>query len=109
IESVKVTELYMTENLERVAADEAAPGDIIAIAGIPDITIGETIADPTEPWPLPVTHVDEPSLSMTIGVNTSPLAGKEGKKLTARMIKDRLDSELVGNVSIAVLPTERPD
>ncbi|GAC1589117.1 MAG: translational GTPase TypA [Acidimicrobiales bacterium] len=109
IESVKVTELYMTENLERVAADEAGPGDIIAIAGIPDITIGETIADPSDPWPLPVTHVDEPSLSMTIGVNTSPLAGKEGKKLTARMIKDRLDAELIGNVSIAVLPTERPD
>ena len=109
IESVKVTELYMTENLERVPADEAGPGDIIALAGIPDITIGETIADPAEPWPLPVTHVDEPSLSMTIGVNTSPLAGKEGKKLTARMIKDRLDAELVGNVSIAVLPTERPD
>ena len=109
IEMVKITELYMTENLERVARDSAGPGDIIAIAGISEITIGETIADPAEPWALPVTHVDEPTLSMTVGVNTSPLAGQEGKKLTARMIKDRLDSELVGNVSIAVLPTERPD
>ncbi|MFI5041591.1 MAG: translational GTPase TypA [Acidimicrobiales bacterium] len=109
IETVKITELYMTENLERVPATEAGAGDIIAIAGIPEITIGETIADVADPRALPVTHVDEPSLSMTIGVNTSPLAGQEGKKLTARMIKDRLDAELVGNVSIAVLPTERPD
>ena len=109
IEQVKITEMYVAENLDRVAADEAGPGDIIAIAGIPEITIGETIADLIDPRPLPVTHVDEPSLSMTIGVNTSPVAGQEGKKLTARMIKDRLDTELVGNVSIAVLTTERPD
>ena len=109
IEPVKITEMYVAENLERVPADDAGPGDIIAIAGIAEITIGETIADPDDPRPLPVTHVDEPSLSMTIGVNTSPMAGQEGKKLTARMIKDRLDSELVGNVSIAVLPTPRPD
>ena len=109
IEPVKITELYVAENLERVPAEEAGPGEIIAIAGIPEITIGETIADLVDPRPLPVTHVDEPSLSMTIGVNTSPVAGKEGKKLTARMIKDRLDTELVGNVSIAVLDTERPD
>ena len=109
IELVKITEMYVAENLERVPADDAGPGDIIAIAGIAEITIGETIADPDDPRPLPVTHVDEPSLSMTIGVNTSPMAGQEGKKLTARMIKDRLDAELVGNVSIAVLPTPRPD
>jgi GTP-binding protein len=109
IELVKITEMYVAENLERVPADDAGPGDIIAIAGIAEITIGETIADPDDPRPLPVTHVDEPSLSMTIGVNTSPVAGQEGKKLTARMIKDRLDAELVGNVSIAVLTTARPD
>jgi GTP-binding protein len=109
VEQVKVTELYVTENLERVPAEEAGPGEIIALAGIAQITIGETIADPVDPRPLPVTHVDEPTLSMVVGVNTSPLAGQEGKKLTARMIKDRLDSETVGNVSIAVLPTERPD
>ena len=109
IELVKITELYVAENLQRVPAADAGPGDIIAIAGIPEITIGETIADPVDPQPLPVTHVDEPSLSMTIGVNTSPFAGRDGKKLTARMIKDRLDAELVGNVSIAVVPTERPD
>ena len=109
IQPVKITEMYVAENLDRVPTDEAGPGEIIAIAGIPDITIGETIADPDDPRPLPVTHVDEPSLSMTIGVNTSPVAGREGTKLTARMIKDRLDTELVGNVSIAVLPTERPD
>ncbi len=109
VETVKVTELYMTENLDRVSVETAGPGDIVAIAGIADITIGETIADPVDARPLPVTHVDEPTLSMVIGVNTSPLAGQEGKKLTARMIKDRLDAELVGNVSIAVLPTERPD
>jgi GTP-binding protein len=109
IEAVKITEMYVAENLDRVPADDAGPGDIIAIAGIAEITIGETIADLVDPRPLPVTHVDEPSLSMTIGVNTSPVAGQEGRKLTARMIKDRLDSELVGNVSIAVLPTARPD
>ena len=109
IEPVKITEMYVAENLERVPADEAGPGEIIAIAGIAEITIGETIADLVDPEPLPVTHVDEPSLSMTIGVNTSPMAGQDGKKLTARMIKDRLDTELVGNVSIKVLPTARPD
>ena len=86
-----------------------APGEIIAIAGIPEITIGETLTDPEDPRPLPVIHIDDPSLSMTIGINTSPLAGKEGTQLTARLVKGRLDRELVGNVSIHVLPTERPD
>ncbi|MDQ1397087.1 MAG: GTP-binding protein, partial [Acidimicrobiaceae bacterium] len=109
IERVKITELYITENLDRVDATEAGPGEIIAIAGLPGVTIGETLADVDDPRPLPVIHVDEPSLGMTIGVNTSPLAGQEGKKLTARMVKTRLDAELVGNVSIRVLPTERPD
>ena len=109
IERVKVTELYVTDNLERVDAAEAGPGEIIAIAGLPDVTIGETLADPDDPRPLPVLTVDEPSLSVTIGTNTSPLAGQEGKKLTARLIKSRLDAELVGNVSIRVLATERPD
>ncbi|MEX5636874.1 MULTISPECIES: translational GTPase TypA [Parafrankia] len=106
---VKITEMLMTEALERVPAEEAGPGDIIAIAGIPDIMIGETLADTEDPRPLPVITVDEPSISMTIGVNTSPLAGKSGKKMTARLLKNRLDAELVGNVSIRVLPTERPD
>ena len=92
-----------------MAADEVGPGEIIAIAGIPEITIGETLTDPDDPRPLPVIHIDEPSLSMTIGINTSPLAGKEGTSLTARLVKGRLDAELVGNVSIQVLPTERPD
>jgi GTP-binding protein len=109
IERVKLTELLGTEALERVPVDEAGPGDIVAIAGIPDITIGETIADPEDPRPLPVITVDEPSLSMTIGINTSPLAGESGKKLTARLVKSRLDAELIGNVSIRLLPTERPD
>ncbi len=109
VERAKLTELYVTEELERVAADEVGPGEIIAIAGIPEITIGETLADPDDPRPLPVIHIDEPSLSMTIGINTSPLAGKEGTALTARLVKGRLDQELVGNVSIRVLPTDRPD
>ncbi len=109
IERVKVSELLMTEALERVPADVAGPGDIVAIAGIPDITIGETLTDPDNPRPLPVITIDEPSLSMTVGINTSPLAGQSGKKLTARLVKNRLDQELVGNVSIRVLPTERPD
>ncbi len=109
IERAKLTELYLTEELERVAAESAGPGEIVAIAGIPEITIGETLADPDDPQPLPVIHIDEPSLSMTIGINTSPLAGKEGTQLTARLVKARLDRELVGNVSIRVLPTERPD
>ena len=108
-ERAKITELFITEELERVAAEEVGPGEIIAIAGIPDITIGETLTDVNDPRPLPVIHIDEPSLSMTIGINTSPLAGKEGKLLTARLVKARLDRELVGNVSIRVLPTERPD
>ena len=99
----------MTEALDRVPAEQAGPGDIIAIAGIPEITIGETLADPDDPRPLPVITIDEPSISMTIGINTSPLAGESGKKLTARLVKNRLDTELVGNVSIRVLPTERPD
>ena len=90
-------------------ADEAGPGEIVAVAGIPEITIGETLADPDDPRPLPVIHIDDPSLSMTIGINTSPLAGQEGTQLTARLVKNRLDAELVGNVSIRVLPTERPD
>ncbi len=108
-ERAKITELFITEELERVAAEEVGPGEIIAIAGIPEITIGETLTDVNDPRPLPVIHIDEPSLSMTIGINTSPLAGKEGKLLTARLVKARLDRELVGNVSIRVLPTERPD
>ena len=109
IERCKITELFITEALERVPAASAGPGDIVAIAGIPEITIGETLADAENPIALEPIHVDEPSLSMTIGINTSPLAGKEGKKLTARMVKGRLDDELVGNVSLRVLNTERPD
>jgi GTP-binding protein TypA/BipA len=109
ITNVKLTELLGTEALTRVPIDEAGPGDIVAIAGIPEITIGETLADPDDPRPLPLITIDEPSISMTIGINTSPIAGKSGKKLTARQVKDRLDKELVGNVSIRVVPTERPD
>jgi GTP-binding protein len=109
IENARVTELYVTEALERVPADEAGPGEIVALAGLPEVTIGETIADPEDPRPLPVTTVDEPSLSVTIGINTSPLAGTEGDKVTASQIKQRLDQELVGNVSLRVLPTSRPD
>ncbi|GGQ03424.1 translational GTPase TypA [Streptosporangium pseudovulgare] len=110
IQRVKITELLMTEALERRPAEEAGPGDIIAIAGIPDIMIGETLADPDDPRPLPLITVDEPAISMVIGTNTSPLVGKvKGSKVTARMVKDRLDKELVGNVSLRVLPTERPD
>ncbi|MET9069728.1 translational GTPase TypA [Streptosporangium sandarakinum] len=110
IQRVKITELLMTEALERRPAEEAGPGDIIAIAGIPDIMIGETLADPDDPRPLPLITVDEPAISMVIGTNTSPLVGKvKGAKVTARMVKDRLDKELVGNVSLRVLPTERPD
>ena len=110
IERVKVSELFLTEALERVQADSAGPGDIVAIAGIPDIMIGETLADPNDPRPLPLITVDEPAISMTIGTNTSPLAGQvKGSKVTARLVKDRLDRELVGNVSLQVLPTERPD
>ena len=108
-ERVKVSELLMTEALERVPALEAGPGDIIAVAGIETITLGETLADLENPHALPLITVDEPSISMTIGINTSPLAGKSGKMLTARQVKDRLDKELVGNVSLRVLNTERPD
>jgi GTP-binding protein len=108
--NVRVSELLMTEALERVPAESAGPGDIAAIAGIPGITIGETLADPDDPRPLPLITVDEPAISMTIGTNTSPLVGKtKGSKVTARLVKDRLDRELVGNVSLRVLTTERPD
>src|SRR3954454_613813 len=107
---VKITELLMTEALERKPAESAGPGDIIAVAGIPEITIGETLADADNPIPLPLITVDEPAISMTLGTNTSPMVGKvKGAKVTARMVKDRLDKELVGNVSLRVLPTERPD
>lgn len=108
---VRVAELYLTEALHRVDAGPrgAGPGDIIAVAGIPEIMIGDTLADPTDPRPLPGVTVDEPAISMTIGINTSPLAGTEGTKVTARLVKGRLDAELVGNVSIRVLPTDRPD
>ncbi len=110
VERVRITELLMTEALERKPAESAGPGDIIAVAGIPDITIGETLADPENPVPLPLITVDEPAISMTIGTNTSPMTGRvKGAKLTARLVKDRLDRELVGNVSMRVLPTERPD
>jgi GTP-binding protein len=109
ITRIKLSEMLITEALDRVPADIARPGDIVAIAGIPDITIGETLSDPDDPQPLPLITVDEPSISMTIGINTSPLAGRAGKNLTARLVKARLDAELVGNVSIRVLPTERPD
>ncbi|MDO5682461.1 MAG: GTP-binding protein, partial [Propionibacteriaceae bacterium] len=109
IRTVKLSELLMTEALERKPAESAGPGDIVAIAGIPDITIGETLSDPNNPKPLPLISVDEPSISMTIGINTSPLAGKSGKNLTARLVKARLDSELIGNVSLRVNNTERPD
>ncbi|GAA1865095.1 MULTISPECIES: translational GTPase TypA [Pseudonocardia] len=109
---VKITELLRTEALTRVPADEARAGDLVAVAGIAEVTIGDTLADPESPVALPRIHVDEPAISMTIGTNTSPLAGRDphpGKKLTARLVKGRLDAELVGNVSIRVLPTERPD
>jgi GTP-binding protein TypA/BipA len=109
VERATVSELYITEALERVPAEEVGPGEIIAVAGMEEITIGETLADPADPRPLPVITVDEPSLSIVLGINTSPLAGTEGSKLTARQVRDRLDAELVGNVSIRVRDTERPD
>ena len=110
VERAKVVELLVTQALERVPAESAGPGDIIAVAGIPEITIGETLADVEDPKALPVITVDEPSISMTIGINTSPLAGRSGgTKLTASMVKQRLESELIGNVSIRVVPTDRPD
>ena len=106
---VRIGNLYVTEYLERVEVDIAGPGELIAISGIDEITIGETISDPDNPEPLPVLAVDEPTLSVTIGTNSSPLAGNDGDKLTARLVKSRLEKELVGNVSIRVLPTEYPD
>ena len=109
VERAVVSELYVTESLDRVDAAEAGPGEIIAVAGFADVTIGETLADPDDPRPLPVITVDEPSLSVVVGINTSPLAGQDGSKLTARQVQDRLQDELVGNVSIRVLATERPD
>jgi len=109
LSTAKITELYITENLASVEAVEAGPGEIIAVAGIPEITIGETLTDADDPRPLPVISVDSPSLSVTVGINTSPLAGRDGKFLTARQLKDRLARELVGNVSLRVHDTERPD
>jgi len=109
IEPAKIGELSVAEALDRVPVDEAGPGEIVAVSGLDEITIGESLVDPEDPRPLPVTRVDEPSLSMTIGINTSPLAGRDGSKVTARAVKDRLDTEVVGNVSIRVLPADRPD
>jgi GTP-binding protein TypA/BipA len=109
VRPARVAELFVTEALERVAVDQAGPGEIIAVAGIPDVTIGETLADPDDPVPLPTIRVDEPSLSLTLGINTSPLAGREGDKLTARLLKERLERELVGNVALRIADTERPD
>jgi GTP-binding protein len=109
IENARVTELYVTEALERVPADEAGPGEIVALAGLPEVTIGETIADAENPRPLPVSVVDEPSLAMTLGINTSPLAGTEGDKVTASALIARLEQELIGNVSLRVLPTAKPE
>jgi GTP-binding protein len=110
VQRANVSELYVTEGLERVSAAEAGPGEIIAVAGMEEVTIGETLADPEDPRPLPVIEVDEPSLSIVVGINTSPLAGTGGgNKLTARQIRDRLDAELVGNVSVRVRDTDRPD
>ena len=109
IETTRIVELYTTEGLNRVDVEEVGPGEIAAVAGIPEITIGETLSDPSSPVPLPVITVDEPSLSMTIGINTSPLAGTEGKKMTARLIKNRLEAELIGNVALRLLDTDRPD
>jgi GTP-binding protein TypA/BipA len=110
VQRASVSELYVTEGLERVSAREAGAGEIIAVAGMEEVTIGETLADPDDPRPLPVISVDEPSLSVVVGINTSPLAGTEGgNKLTARQIRARLDQELVGNVSIRVRDTDRPD
>jgi GTP-binding protein len=109
-QTVKITELLATRALERYSTEKAGPGDIVAVAGIEDITIGETLADPNDIRPLPLIRVDDPAISMTVGINTSPLAGRvKGAKVTARLVKDRLDRELIGNVSIRVLPTERPD
>jgi GTP-binding protein TypA/BipA len=109
VRRAQVAELYVTEALDRVDAKEAGPGEIVAVAGFPEITIGETLADPDDPRPLPVITVDEPSLSATIGINTSPLSGRDGTKLTARQVEARLEQELVGNVSLRVRDTDRPD
>jgi GTP-binding protein len=110
LERVKVGELLITQALERVSTEQAGPGDIIAVAGIPEITIGETLTDPDDPRPLPLITVDEPAIAITIGINTSPMAGRSGaSKVTARLVSERLQRELVGNVSIRVLPTDRPD
>ncbi|WP_314658502.1 translational GTPase TypA [uncultured Rothia sp.] len=110
IKTVRISELLATKALERVPAESAGPGEIVAVAGIEDITIGETLTDAENPKPLPLIKVDDPAISMTIGINTSPLAGRvKGAKVTARQVKDRLDRELIGNVSIKVLPTQRPD
>jgi len=109
VAKVRVAELLMNDALERVPAEKAGPGDIIAIAGIEDISLGETLADSENSIALPLITVDEPSISMTIGVNSSPLAGQSGTKLTARLVKNRLDAELIGNVSLRVLKTERSD
>jgi GTP-binding protein len=109
IERVKVSELYVTEALDRVEATEAAAGEIISVAGIPEITIGDTLTDATDPKPLPIITVDEPSLSVTIGINTAPLAGQDGTLLTASQVKARLERELVGNVSLRITETDRPD
>src|SRR5271169_350976 len=110
IERVKISELFRTEALDRVPAESAGPGDIMAIAGIPDIMIGDTLADLNDPRPLPLITVDEPAISMTLGTNTSPISGRDkGTKVTARLVKDRLDRELIGNVSLQVVSTERPD
>jgi GTP-binding protein len=109
VQRAKVAELFITQALDRVDAESAGPGDIIAVAGLPDVTIGDTLADPDDPRPLAELSVEEPSMSVVIGINTSPIAGRDGTKLTARMVRQRLDQELVGNVSIRVLDTERPD
>ena len=109
-QNVKITELLMTKALERFPTESAGPGDIVAVAGIEEITIGETLADPDDIRPLPLIAIDDPAISMTIGINTSPMAGRvKGAKVTARLVKDRLDRELIGNVSIKVIPTDRPD
>jgi GTP-binding protein len=109
VQRAQVSELYVTDALDRVDAVAAGPGEIIAVAGLPGITIGETLADLADPRPLPVITVDEPSLSVTVGINTSPLAGRDGGKLTARQVQARLEQELIGNVSLRVLDTDRPD
>ena len=109
VERAKVSELFVTEGLERVETEEAGPGELIAVAGLADVTIGETLADADDPRPLPLITVDEPSLSMTIGINTSPRSGTEGTKVTARLLRGRLDAEMIGNVSLRLASTERPE